>query len=146
MQWSCNDHFWGVFFVLLFVFGFFICLPVFIVYFLVYVCSQTAQLFPATHWNNNELTTIPYVRYANRERQHPSLIQSPLFAKNLKVVWWTLGSNILVHNITIKTNKDDLCFSAINGSGPAYLSELLHVYTPSRTQRSSSDTRVLKIQ
>ena len=28
-----------------------------------------------------------------------------------------------------------MCFSAINGSGPAYLSELLHVYTPSRTLR-----------
>ena len=26
-----------------------------------------------------------------------------------------------------------MCFSAINGSGPAYLSELLHVYTPSCT-------------
>ena len=38
-----------------------------------------------------------------------------------------------------------MCFSAINGSGPAYLSELLHVYTPSRTLRSSSDTRILKI-
>ena len=33
-----------------------------------------------------------------------------------------------------------MCFNAINGSGPAYLSELLHVYTPSRTLRSSSDT------
>ena len=32
------------------------------------------------------------------------------------------------------------CFSAVNGSSPAYLSELLHVYTPSRTLRSSSDT------
>ena len=39
-----------------------------------------------------------------------------------------------------------MCFIDINGSGPAYLSELLHVYTPSRTLRSSSDTRVLKIQ
>ena len=39
-----------------------------------------------------------------------------------------------------------MCFSAINGSGPAYLSELLHVYTPSRTLRSSSDTRMLEIQ
>ena len=39
-----------------------------------------------------------------------------------------------------------MCFNAINGSGPAYLSELLHVYTPSRTLRSSSDTRKLKIQ
>ena len=35
-------------------------------------------------------------------------------------------------------------FSAISGSGPAYLSELLHVYT--RTLRSSSDTRMLEIQ
>ena len=39
-----------------------------------------------------------------------------------------------------------MCFGAINGSGPAYLSELLHVYTPSRTLRSSSDTRMLEIQ
>ena len=38
------------------------------------------------------------------------------------------------------------CFGAINSSGSAYLSELLHVYTPSRTLRSSSDTRMLKIQ
>ena len=36
-----------------------------------------------------------------------------------------------------------MCFNAINGSGPAYLSELLHVYTPSRALLSSSDTRVL---
>ena len=36
--------------------------------------------------------------------------------------------------------------SAINGSGPAYLSELRHVYIPSRTLRSSSDTRMLKIK
>ena len=39
-----------------------------------------------------------------------------------------------------------MCFSAISGSGPAYLSELLHVYIPSRTLRSSSDTRILEIQ
>ena len=39
-----------------------------------------------------------------------------------------------------------MCFSAISGSGPAYISELLHDYTPSRTLRSSSDTRMLEIQ
>ena len=39
-----------------------------------------------------------------------------------------------------------MCFSPINGSGPAYLSELQHVYTPSLTLCSSSDTRMLKIQ
>ena len=38
-----------------------------------------------------------------------------------------------------------VCFNAIDGYGRAYLSELLHVYTPSRTLRSSSDTRMLKI-
>ena len=35
---------------------------------------------------------------------------------------------------------------ALPAVGPAYVSELLHVYTPSRTLRSSSDTRMLKIQ
>ena len=41
-----------------------------------------------------------------------------------------------------------MCFSAIGGSGPAYLSELLHVYTPSLTLHSSSDsdTCMLEIQ
>ena len=39
-----------------------------------------------------------------------------------------------------------MCFGAINDSGPAYLSELLHVYTPSCALGSSSDTRMLKIQ
>ena len=38
-----------------------------------------------------------------------------------------------------------LCFHAINGSCPTYLSELWHIYTPSRTLRSSSDSRMLKI-
>ena len=46
----------------------------------------------------------------------------------------------------IKYKVACMCFSAINGSGPAYLSELLHIYTPSRTLRSSSDTRMLEIQ
>ena len=46
----------------------------------------------------------------------------------------------------IKYKVACMCFSAITGSGPAYLSELLHVYAPSRTLRSSSDTRMLEIQ
>ena len=46
----------------------------------------------------------------------------------------------------IKYKVDCMRFSAMNGSSPAYLSELLHVYTPSRTLRSSSDTRMLEIQ
>ena len=46
----------------------------------------------------------------------------------------------------IKYKAACMCFSAINGSGPAYFSELLHVYIPSRSLRSSSDTRMLEIQ
>ena len=36
-------------------------------------------------------------------------------------------------------------FSAVCGTGPEYLSELIHVYTPSRQLRSSSNTRKLRI-
>ena len=46
----------------------------------------------------------------------------------------------------IKYKVACMCFSAINGSGPAYLSELLHVYTLSCTLCSSSDTCMLEIQ
>ena len=46
----------------------------------------------------------------------------------------------------IKYKVTCMCFSAISGSGPAYLSKLLHVYTPSRMLHSSSDTRMLEIQ
>ena len=45
----------------------------------------------------------------------------------------------------IKYKVACMCFNAVNGSGPAYISELLHVYTLSRTLRSSSDTHMLKI-
>ena len=37
-----------------------------------------------------------------------------------------------------------LCFNAITSSTPAYLSDLLHLYSP-RSLRSSADTRLLKI-
>ena len=34
------------------------------------------------------------------------------------------------------------CFKVVSGSALVYLSKLLHTYTPSRTLRSSSDTRL----
>ena len=46
----------------------------------------------------------------------------------------------------IKYKVTCMCFNAMNGSGPAYLSKLLHVYTPSCTLHSSSNTCMLKIQ
>ena len=46
----------------------------------------------------------------------------------------------------IKNKTACMCYNAITGSAPSYLSELLHLYSPSRSLRSSSDTRMLKIQ
>ena len=45
----------------------------------------------------------------------------------------------------IKYKTACMCYNAITGSAPSYLSELLHLYSPSRSLRSSSDTRMLKI-
>ena len=36
-----------------------------------------------------------------------------------------------------------LCHSSLSGSGPQYLSDLTHVYTPARSLRSSSDIHIL---
>eukprot|EP00745_Piridium_sociabile_P027300 TRINITY_DN439_c0_g1_i27.p1 TRINITY_DN439_c0_g1~~TRINITY_DN439_c0_g1_i27.p1 ORF type:complete len:1128 (+),score=135.82 TRINITY_DN439_c0_g1_i27:139-3522(+) len=38
-----------------------------------------------------------------------------------------------------------ICHTSLSGTGPSYLPELLHFYTPSRQLRSSSDTRTLRI-
>ena len=46
----------------------------------------------------------------------------------------------------IKYKAASKCFHAVNGSGPAYFSERLPVYSPSRSLRSSSDSLMLIIQ
>ena len=42
----------------------------------------------------------------------------------------------------IKYKTACICYNAITCSAPSYLSELLHFYSPSRSLRSSSDTRL----
>ena len=46
----------------------------------------------------------------------------------------------------IKYKTACMYYNAITGSAPSYLSELLHLYSPSRSLRSSLDTRMLKLQ
>ena len=46
----------------------------------------------------------------------------------------------------IKYKTACMCYNSITGSAPSYLSELLQLYSPSRSPRSSSDARILKIQ
>ena len=41
----------------------------------------------------------------------------------------------------IKYKTARMCYNSITGSAPSYLSELLQLYSPSRSLRSSSDTR-----
>ena len=66
------------------------------------------------------------------------LLFNPTDTMNVLNVCLQFGSlNIIMRNV---------CFKATNGSGPADLAELLHVYNPSRTLCSSSDIRMLKIQ
>ena len=36
-----------------------------------------------------------------------------------------------------------LCHSSLSGSGPQYMSDLTHIYTPARSLRSSTGTRIL---
>jgi len=38
-----------------------------------------------------------------------------------------------------------LCFKILTGSAPSYLSDLVHIYVPSRTLRSSADTRIFRL-
>ena len=46
----------------------------------------------------------------------------------------------------IKYKTVCMCYNTVTGSAPSYLSELLHLYSLSRSLRSSSDTGMLKIQ
>ena len=64
--------------------------------------------------------------------------------KNLNLSWKNCTGFPFQNILSINYKVACMCFSAINGSGPAYLSEPLHVYTPSRTLRSSS--HMLEIQ
>ena len=44
----------------------------------------------------------------------------------------------------IKYKTACISFNSITGSAPGYISEILHLYTPSRSLRSSSDSRLLR--
>ena len=66
-------------------------------------------------------------------RTHRSEHILPLF-QNLH--WLPVNRRIL-HKVAA------LCHTSLSGSGPQYLSDLTHVYTPARSLRSSSDTHIL---
>merc|ERR1712121_201188 len=64
----------------------------------------------------------------------------------------TQSCTLLLHKLhwlpveeRIKYKCGCLCFKIITGDAPAYLSDLLQIYVPSRTLRSSADTRLFPI-
>ena len=88
------------------------------------------------HWGQTEVQSCPY--FATRlVLLAPCHQHSTPFLEKLH--WLSISERV-------KYEVACTCFNAINGFGPAYRSELLHVYTPSHTLCSSSDTRMLKIQ
>ena len=52
---------------------------------------------------------------------------------------WLLISSRIQYKIALA------CFHIISGTAPPFLSELLHVYSPSRSLRSHSDTRIFRV-
>ena len=86
---------------------------------------------------------------SNLSRKFKTLLQG-LFswhlATTIQHLSWKNYTGLIPISDRIKYKVAYMCFNAINDSGPAYLSELLHVCSPSRTLRSSSDTRILKLQ
>ena len=107
-------------------------------------------LLPVSSYSLSTATVFSWVHLilsSNLSRKSKTLLQNSFS-------WWvppplntSPGKNALAsHFRCIRYKVACMCFSAIIGSGPAYLSELLHVYTTSRTLRSSSDTRMLEIQ
>ena len=60
--------------------------------------------------------------------------------------WRKWYNKILSFGCQNGANAACVCFNAITGSVPSYLSDLLHLYTPSRILRSPSDTRLFRIQ
>ena len=102
-----------------------------------------SNLSPMRYVVGHFLRVFTYILLSNLSRKFRTLLQDlfswhPVITTE-KLHWLPISERI-------KYKVACMCFSAINGSGPAYLSELLHVYTPSRTLRSSSDTRMLEIQ
>ena len=53
--------------------------------------------------------------------------------------------NVSVPMIVRWVKTTCMCYNAVTGSTPSYLSELLHLYSPSCSLHSSSDTCMLKL-
>ena len=66
--------------------------------------------------------------------EHPYLSASHPLLQNLH--WLPVNRQIL-HKVAA------LCYTSLSGSGHQYLSDLTHVYSPTRSLRSFSGTRIL---
>ena len=89
-----------------------------------------SELCNSTHAESPKYCCAPHSQSATPSKLHTSPTATPL-APN----FWTN-----------KIETACMCYNAITCSAPSYLTELLYLYSPSRSLRFSTDTRMLKIQ
>ena len=70
-------------------------------------------------------------------QQPDQYLENPDLSTSHQNLHWLPVNRRTLHKVAA------LCHSSLSGSGPQYLSDLTHVYTPTRSLRSSSDTRTL---
>ena len=73
------------------------------------------------------------IRQPDQYLEHPDLSTSHHSSRTFT---GCLSNSRTLHKVAA------LCHTSLSGSGPQYLSDLTHVYTPSRSLRSSSDTSI----
>ena len=86
---------------------------------------------------NSLLVGLPQYLIKMLQGVQNAAVRSEHISPLLQNLHWLPVNRTTLHNVAA------LCHSSLSGSGPQYLSDLTHVYTPARTLHSSSDTRIL---
>ena len=119
-------------------------------------CIEHLQI--SIHWTKTNWFHTPFTHCSSNPNSRLCFHSVPLGLLQLATRWLICRAKKLDHvqpilqslhwlpiRAQIQYKISTLCFNVITGTGPQYLSELFHLYTPSRNLRSSADTRILKI-
>ena len=72
-------------------------------------------------------------------RMSLKLLNLPTSLLYSKIIYWLPFNNRIQYKIAL------ICFRIDSGTAPPYLSELLHIYSPSRCLRSAWDTGIFRV-
>ena len=73
------------------------------------------------------------------DTRFPLMLDMLLSAVRYKALDWLPISDRVTYKLSC------MCYNSVTAFTPQYLADLLQIYTPSRTLRSTADTRKLKI-